>query len=82
MEVLDALEKKVVGLLESANRLKEQSSTLLKENEGLKERVQTLEARLEIGSENSKELISDRAEVKTSVDGLIADINSFIDSED
>ena len=75
MEVLIALEERIMRLIDCIKKLKGQNNTLLIENDELKSQVRLLEGQVKNGNENTKEL----AESKFVVDGLVDDLIKHID---
>ena len=81
MEVLIALKQRIIRLIEVTERLKEQNDTLRREKEELKQKIDLLGAKVEIGNENTKELAEDRLSTINMVDDLLEGLNSFMESE-
>ena len=80
MAVLDTLFEKVVQLLKYIKLLEERNSTLLKENEELKEKKNSLEFRVEEGREDIEGLSKEKALTKEVIDSLIGNIEALVES--
>jgi len=74
---LEALEKKVMSIVETNKVLREETISLQQENKSLREKVGQLEASLIKESGSSEVLNSETESIRASIDELIENIDSL-----
>jgi hypothetical protein len=78
MDNLNLLEQKVLVLLENLKTIKEYNTQLVKENQDLMSRLETVETSLLKGTQNIDELNQERMLTKMVVEELISNIEKSI----
>ena len=77
MEQLSELEKRVLDVIQKNKELQKLNSKLKKENVSFQEQCKQLEASLMNASQSTKSLETEKASIKTSIEGLLKTISSL-----
>lgn len=79
MESFEVLEKRIVQLIELAQKLKTENGVLAKENATLKKKLNTLEEDVLEGNENIEVLTAEKEKAKHFVADIIKSIDQLVE---
>jgi hypothetical protein len=81
MESLEILEKKIVQLIQTVQKMQTDNAAMLKENGGLKKKLSALEESVLKGTENIESLAQEKEKTKLYVSDLIKNIDQLIEGK-